>query len=409
MSNSNKDIKQEITQFKDIADIFNSFEFGCSKYKDRLDRKNDYLDAILDGTVNIILLENSHRDILYINRQFYNYFPKYKNISDFKKRHNSISELFDSDEEGYIDKEYYSKNFDYIVSDEREYKVKITQDNRTSYFKLTVSKSKLAKKYFVVILADITKLELERKKNIRHERMLQQQAKMASMGEMIGNIAHQWRQPLNALSVINILMHRKYDIGDLSKEDMRNFKEKTNSIIKKMNNTIDDFRNFFSPERKRKQRFFIQEAIDSTISFMGNPYLKNHINLTTRSKRNIEIVGYRSEIEQVLLNIFNNSRDAIKGQKEKQLMITIDIFQVDEMVKIEIEDNAGGIDEKIIDRVCEPYFTTKFESEGTGIGLYMSKMIIEKSMGGSFKIKNRDDGVVAIIIIGRNIIPQGKQ
>jgi len=226
---------------------------------------------------------------------------------------------------------------------------------------------------------------------------------------MIGNIAHQWRQPLNALSVINILMHRKYDIGDLSKEDMRNFKEKTNSIIKKMNNTIDDFRNFFSPERKRKQRFFIQEAIDSTISFMGNPYLKNHINLTTRSKRNIEIVGYRSEIEQVLLNIFNNSRDAIKGQKEKQLMITIDIFQVDEMVKIEIEDNAGGIDEKIIDRVCEPYFTTKFESEGTGIGLYMSKMIIEKSMGGSFKIKNRDDGVVAIIIIGRNIIPQGKQ
>jgi signal transduction histidine kinase len=402
MSSSNKDIKQEIIQFKDIADIFNSFEFGCSKYKDRLEIKNDYLDAILDGTVNIILLKDSNRDILYINRQFYKYFPKYKNISDFKKRHNSISELFDSDKEGYIDNEYYSKNFDYIVSDERAYRVRITQDKKTLYFKLTVSKSRLAKKYFIVILVDITKLELERKKNIQHERMLQQQAKMASMGEMIGNIAHQWRQPLNALSVINILMHRKYDIGDLSKEDMQNFKKKTTSIIKKMNSTIDDFRNFFSPERKQKQKFSIKEAIDSTILFMGNPYLKNRIHIINHSKEDIEIIGYRGEIEQVLLNIFNNSRDAIKNQKTRQLMITIDIFQIYEIVTIEIEDNAGGIDEKIIDRVCEPYFTTKFESEGTGIGLYMSKMIIEKSMGGSFKIKNRGDGVVAIITIGRN-------
>ncbi len=403
MSISNKDIKQEIIQFKDIADIFNSFEFGCSKYRDRLEIKNDYLDAILDGTVNIIILKDFNRDILYINRQFYNYFPQYKNISDFKKRHNSISELFDSDMEGYIDREYYHKNFEYIVSDEREYKVKITQENKTSFFKLTVSKSKLAKKYFVVILADITKLELERKKNIQHERMLQQQAKMASMGEMIGNIAHQWRQPLNALSVINILLHRKYEMNSLSREDMKQFKEKTDNIIKKMNSTIDDFRNFFSPERKKKQKFSVQKAIDSTVSFMGNPYLKSRIKIVNHSEEDIEIVGYRGEVEQVFLNIFNNSRDAIKSQADKKLMITIDIFLIDNRVQIEIEDNAGGVDEKIIDRVCEPYFTTKFESEGTGIGLYMSKMIIEKSMGGTFRFKNRGEGVVVIITINRDI------
>jgi signal transduction histidine kinase len=227
--------------------------------------------------------------------------------------------------------------------------------------------------------------------------MLQQQAKMASMGEMIANIAHQWRQPLNALSVINILMHRKYDINDLSKEDMDSFKEKTNSIIKKMNSTIDDFRNFFSPEKKSKQRFLIQDAIDSTISFMGSSYLKKHIKLTNRSEESIEIVGYRGELEQVMLNIFNNSRDAIKYQKKRQLMIIIDIVEIDDMVKIEIEDNAGGIDEEIINRVCEPYFTTKFESDGTGIGLYMSKMIIERSMGGDFRLYNRGEGVVAMI------------
>ncbi|SFV55166.1 Putative two-component sensor histidine kinase [hydrothermal vent metagenome] len=400
---SNKVIRKEITQFKEIADMFNALEFGCSKYKDILERKNDYLEAILYGTVNIILLKDSNKNILYLNRQFYNYFPQYKNITSFKKRHSSISELFDSDDKRYIDAEYYHKNFDYIVTDEIEHKVKITQNEKTSFFKLTVSKSELNKKYFVLILADITKLELERKKNILHERMLQQQAKMASMGEMIANIAHQWRQPLNALSVINVLMHRKYDIDELSKNDMDSFKEKTNSIIKKMNSTIDDFMNFFSPERKSKQRFSIADAINSTISFMGNPYLKNYIKLINRNQPDIEVIGYRGELEQVILNIIKNSRDAIKEQRGRQLMVTIDVIEIDDMVRIEIADNAGGVDEKIIDRVCEPYFTTKFESEGTGIGLYMSKMIIEKSMGGSFRLQNRDEGVVAIIEIKRDI------
>ena len=394
-----RDIKQEITQFQNMTEIFDSFEFGCSKYKDRLLNKNDYLDAILDGTVNIILLKDSNKNLLYLNRQFYNYFTEYNSIGEFKNKHKSISDFFDSNEEGYIDAKYYHKNFDYIVSNDIEHKVKITQGDKISFFKLTVSQPKLSNKYFVIILADITKLELERQKNILHERMLQQQAKMASMGEMIGNIAHQWRQPLNALSVINLLMHRKYEIGELSKDDMSSFKEKTNVIIKKMNSTIDDFRNFFSPKQKLKQKFYIQDAINSTILFMGSFYLKKHIKLTDRSKKAIEIEGYRGELEQVLLNIFNNSRDAIKHQRERQLMIVIDIVQIDDIIKIEIEDNAGGISKEIISRVCEPYFTTKSESEGTGIGLYMSKMIIEKSMKGRFELNNRGEGVVASIEI----------
>jgi hypothetical protein len=148
MSISTEDIKQEITQFQNISDIFDSFEFGCSKYKDRLNRKNDYLDAILDGTVNIILLKDSDKNLLYLNRQFYNYFPEYKNIGEFKNRHNSISELFDSSEKYYIDSDYYHKNFDYIVSEDIEHKVKVTQGDKVTFFKLTVSKPKLAKKYF---------------------------------------------------------------------------------------------------------------------------------------------------------------------------------------------------------------------------------------------------------------------
>jgi len=402
MSFSNEIIDSQKEQFKEFTDIFNSLEFGCSKYKERLQKKDDYLDAILYGITNIILLQNSEGDLLYVNRQFYKYFPEYKNIIGFKKRHNSISELFDSDNKEYIDRDYFIDNFNDILVNEREHKVKITRNNKIIFFNLTISKSELNKKYFIIILTDITKLERETQKNILQERILQQQAKMASMGEMIGNIAHQWRQPLNALSVINVLLHKKYEIGKLSKNDMDSFKKKSDEIIKKMNSTIDDFRNFFAPKHKLKQWFSIQEAINSTISFMGNPYLKNRINLTDRSQQEITLLSYRGELEQVFLNIIKNSKDAIKGQ-DRQLVITIDIVEVEDMIKIEISDNAGGIKKEIIDRVCEPYFTTKFESQGTGIGLYMSKIIIEKSLKGSLKLENKGDGVVTTIKIKREV------
>ena len=191
-------------------------------------RKKSYLAGILDATVNIIVLRDRDRKLLYINKQFSRYFPDYKDIDEFDREHDSISELFDSDDDEYIDSEYYHKNFDYISTNEIEHKVKITYKDKTHYFKLTITKSRLksSKDYFVIILADITKLELERKKNIQQERILQQQAKMASMGEMIGNIAHQWRQPLNALSSLTVLLGIRHRTRGISDSDMLRFKVK---------------------------------------------------------------------------------------------------------------------------------------------------------------------------------------
>jgi signal transduction histidine kinase len=363
-------------------------------------RKKSYLAGILDATVNIIVLRDRDRKLLYINKQFSRYFPDYKDIDEFDREHDSISELFDSDDDEYIDSEYYHKNFDYISTNEIEHKVKITYKDKTHYFKLTITKSRLksSKDYFVIILADITKLELERKKNIQQERILQQQAKMASMGEMIGNIAHQWRQPLNALSSLTVLLGIRHRTRGISDSDMLRFKVKSNYIIQNMSKTIDDFKNFFSPN-KEKERFCIRDAINETAVFIKSSYLEYNIELINRVNKNIEIVGYKNELEQVFLNILNNSKDAIIENRTviKNPTVTIDVIEFENIIHIEIADNARGIDPKIIDRVFEPYFSTKFESEGTGIGLYMSKMIIEGSMGGRLLLKNRDNGVVVII------------
>ena len=165
-----------------------------------------------------------------------------------------------------------------------------------------------------------------------------------------------------------------------------------------MSKTIDDFKNFFSPN-KEKERFCIRDAINETAVFIKSSYLEYNIELINRVNKNIEIVGYKNELEQVFLNILNNSKDAIIENRTviKNPIVTIDVIEFENIIHIEIADNGRGIDPKIIDRVFEPYFSTKFESEGTGIGLYMSKMIIEGSMGGRLLLKNRDNGVVVII------------
>ncbi|CAA6805390.1 MAG: Putative two-component sensor histidine kinase [uncultured Sulfurovum sp.] len=233
-------------------------------------------------------------------------------------------------------------------------------------------------------------------KNKQNQNLLFQQSKMASMGEMIGNIAHQWRQPLNALSALNIRLGIKYQRGKLSDEEMSIFAEKSNQLIQGMSHTIDDFRNFFSP-KKSSQWFYVEEAIEEALHFIESSYNINNIYLMNYTSTNIEIKNHKNELIQVLLNIFNNSKDAIKENNTNNGMVSINVSATLESLKIMIQDNGGGIKQEIIDRVFEPYFTTKFQDEGTGIGLYMSKMIIEESMQGKLKLENSADGVLTTI------------
>jgi signal transduction histidine kinase len=260
---------------------------------------------------------------------------------------------------------------------------------------------KLAESEYKVILENENleiKVDQEIAKNKQNQTLLFQQSKMASMGEMIGNIAHQWRQPLNALSALNLSLSLKHERGRVPFEDMDIFETKSNIIIQGMSKTIDDFRNFFAPN-KECETFMVKEVIEETIHFIQAAYTINNIQLINKSSSTIKIQNHKNELIQVLLNLFNNAKDAITEFNPKHGLVIINIVKSENSMQITLEDNGGGINQKIIDRVFEPYFTTKFKDEGTGIGLYMSKMIVEESMYGKLKLENHKNGVLASITL----------
>jgi len=262
--------------------------------------------------------------------------------------------------------------------------------------------SKKELKEVLEFLSDIAKLiaqlgkekkEVEFKtiQNAKHLQLLQQQSKMASMGEMIGAIAHQWRQPLNELSIRIQNIKYKYRSGKLDEEYINNFVDKNKKTIMFMSNTIDDFRSFFKVDKEKKD-FKVKEATLSVIDMQLSQLKSYNIKVNVIGNEFL-YHGFQTEYQQVILNLVNNSKDAILENK----IINPKIDIVIKNNKITFEDNAGGISQCILDRVFEPYFTTKEQGKGTGIGLYMSKMIIEENMEAKMDVKNTKNGAMFII------------
>lgn len=236
------------------------------------------------------------------------------------------------------------------------------------------------------------------------ERILIHQSKLASMGEMIGSIAHQWRQPLTQLSSILVLVELKYERNKLKAEDLRDLTKQAEEQIGFMSKTIDDFRNFFKPNKEKKP-FSPHESIKNALSLISSSFEGNNKNINTNININLQfedevlINGYESEFAQVILNILSNAKDAFIEKKTSKPLINIKISKFENSSKIEISDNAGGINLSPLEKVFEPYISTKHASSGTGIGLYMSKNIIEKSMNGSLSVINKDQGACFTIIL----------
>jgi PAS domain S-box-containing protein len=223
------------------------------------------------------------------------------------------------------------------------------------------------------------------------ELMLLQQSRLAAMGEMIGNIAHQWRQPLNLLGLLAQDLPMTYTKGDFNYDYLQGTVKKMLETIRHMSTTIDDFRNFFRPI-KEKVDFRIMEIVERTISLLGGSLNAQQITTEVVAEGDPVVNGYPNEFSQVLLNIMINARDAFLKNTVANAKIVIKIRTEKGRCVVTIADNAGGIPDEIIDKIFDPYFTTKGPDKGTGVGLFMSKTIIEKNMNGSLSARNVDSG-----------------
>ena len=227
--------------------------------------------------------------------------------------------------------------------------------------------------------------------------MLLEKTKLAAMGEMLGSIAHQWRRPLSTLHINVEMLEEDYKEQNIDKDFLEQFISKNTEIIQYMSHTIDDFQNFYKID-KEKRVFDVMKKIQSVFDLQLNQLEQSGIQIIKEGE-SFTVLGFPSEFQQVILNLISNAKDALMENDIKNPFIKIKFFSDDSKGCIQILDNAGGIDVKTVDKVFEPYFTTKEKYGGTGLGLYMSKMIIEKNMNGELSISNSEDGCEVLIML----------
>ena len=242
------------------------------------------------------------------------------------------------------------------------------------------------------------KVKEEIEKNREKEQLLVQKSKFIALGEMISNIAHQWRQPLSELSSILMFIKFKYSINALDGETMETKSKEADKVLEYMSHTIDDFRNFFMP-KKEKEEFSLLKSVEIVMNIISSALANYNIKISISINENIKITTYLNEYKQVLLNIINNAKDVLIEKNIENPLIQIHAFEDSNYIVLYIEDNGGGILVEPKGKIFEPYFTTKEDSHGTGIGLYMSKIIVEKNMKGKLKVKNIKNGAQFAIYI----------
>lgn len=242
-------------------------------------------------------------------------------------------------------------------------------------------------------------LKNEIKEREKQQAILIQQTKLATMGEIIQNIAHQWRQPLSAIGLLFSKLDMAKEQGKLDDVMFKKSILKGERIVQQMSQTIEDFRNFFKPNREKRD-FVIQDVVREALTFMEAALEANHIELVSKLCVNeIKLHGYPNELAQVMLNLLGNAKDAIVDSKIKNGEVEIACLCQDSRVVIVVSDNGGGVPQEVVSKIFEPYFTTKEKNKGTGIGLYMSKQIVEGSMKGELSVENSSKGARFTIVL----------
>jgi len=234
------------------------------------------------------------------------------------------------------------------------------------------------------------------------DRLIQTQSRLAQMGEMITMIAHQWRQPLSAISATSTAINLKAQLNKLDKEYIIEMTDNISGYSQHLSDTIDDFRNFFKPNKEKVETSF-SELLDSVLKIISVSMDNHNIKLIREFDSEVQFHSYSNEIKQVILNLFKNSEDIFIDKKIENAYIKVVIRDDEDSIILEISDNAGGIPESIIDDIFTPYFSTKKKKDGTGLGLYMSKVIIEEHCQGELLVHNGEDGAVFQIILKKEL------
>ena len=245
----------------------------------------------------------------------------------------------------------------------------------------------------IVSIVDLTELK-------KKETLLLKQSRFAAMGEMISMIAHQWRQPLMAISVAIANLKMKVSMKKVDLDFFDSKMDEINTYLQYTSETINDFKDFFKDE-KVKKRFYLNELIQSGVSMITPSFKMYGIEIEIKDEKLTELYLQQNELLQVFLNIINNSKDAFIENKTEHPLIQISFEEQSQMQTVYIKDNAGGIALGVIDRIFEPYFSTKDDLNGTGLGLYMSKIIVEKQCNGKILVENQDEGCCFKIILNK--------
>ena len=286
-------------------------------------------------------------------------------------------------------------NVGYDITQQREYEIELRKKN---------SELKKAHNRYKVLNSELEdRIKAEIQENTRHQVTIMEQSKLVQMGEMIENIAHQWRQPLAEINSYVLLLDAILSKKKVLDSDIEEKLSEIENLTKYMSNTINDFKNFFDPN-KEKEKFNIYENIQKTLKILSRRLTYYKIEIQIEIDRKISLYAYPEELNQVLLVLINNSIDAFSEKKVISPLIQIFLKDSEKSLFLYIKDNACGIKDEIIDKIFQPYFTTKHKAQGTGLGLYISKMIIEKGLNGRISVKNEDDGVCFILELpkGRN-------
>jgi len=363
--------------------------------RNKLNHELQKNQIILDSQSSFILITNGI-NIKASNKSMLEFFG-YKTLEEFKKDHECICDYFEGGDE-YVQKEMGELNwFEYIYQNPKQnHLVQMRDKNKQLYiFYIELNtKNKIDNNDYIISFIDITNF-----KNM--EQQLIHSEKMASLGNMIGNIAHQWRQPLSVISTAASGIEIQKTFGNLHDEDLNKFVKIILTNVQFLSETIDTFRDFLKEDKTISEQV-IQKVLDDTLTILNSALYNHHITLINHIKYepSINKVMSKGELAQVITNIINNAKDVLLQNKINDPKITI-ACKINKHNKaiISIEDNGNGVPDNIIDKIFEPYFTTKHQSMGTGLGLYMSHKIVTDSLHGNLSVHNTKNGAKFVIEI----------